>query len=182
MAVIKGDTDPYWHEKELIILILNKGSLRKDELFGKIKEEQKKRTVFGEKGQTHKKSTYRNWVKSRENQWVITRCGDKLELTPLGKWIANSELGTFFDRADLVELMCPNCSKPANLALLKPLPDTAETNVKGRLFMDVECPRCQYSMNRLPMSNNLTKNQFINFYNHGVGELKRLLKIEALNI
>lgn len=49
MAIVKGNTDPYWHESKLIILILNKGSLQKDELFGKIREEQKKRTVFGEK-------------------------------------------------------------------------------------------------------------------------------------
>ena len=187
MAVIKGHIDPYWHESNLIILTLNKGPLRKDELFGKIREEQKKRIVFGEKEQTHTESAYRYWVKSRENQWVISRYGDKLELTPLGKWISNSKLGTFFDRDDFVELMCPKCSEPANLALLKLLPDTAETNRKGRLFMVVKCPRCQYSMNRVGMSEDLTKSQFISFYNNAVGELKRLelkglLRIEAHNI
>lgn len=113
-------------------------------------------------------------VKSRRNQWVISRRGDKLELTSLGKWIANSELGCFFDREDFICLMCPECSKPADLALLKPLVDTEETNKKGRLFMDVECPRCQYSENRWPISEDLTKDQFISFYNHAVEELKRL--------
>jgi len=182
MAVIKGNIDPYWHESNLIILMLNKGSLQKDELFGKIREEQKERAVFGEKGQTHTESAYRYWVKQHENQSVISRCGDRLELTPLGKWWANSELGTFFNRKDFIYLMCPKCTKPADLALLKPLVDTAETNAKGRLFIDVKCPRCQYSENRWPMSEDLTKDQFISFYNHAVGELKRLPKIEAHNI
>jgi hypothetical protein len=182
MAKIKGWADPYWHEKNLIILILNKGALRKKELFEKIREEQRNRIVFGEKGQTHSKDNYDKWLKSLEKQWIVSRYEDDFKLTPLGKWIAKSQLGTFFERANFAELMCHNCSKPADLTLLKPLPDTAETNVKGRLFMNVECPRCQYSMNRLPISNNLTKNQFINFYNHSVEELKRLLKIEALNV
>ena len=189
MTVIKGNIDPYWHERHLIILILNKGSLVKDELFVKIREEQKERTILGEKGVTHSESAYRYWVKSLRNQWVISRRGDKLELTPLGKWIANSEL-TFFDREDFIChkcLMCPECSKPADLALLKPLVDTEETNRKGRLFMDVKCPRCQYSENRCPISEDLTKDQFISFYNNAVGELKRLelkglLRIEAHNI
>jgi hypothetical protein len=36
MPVIKRYIDLYWHESNLIILILNKGSLHKDELFRKI--------------------------------------------------------------------------------------------------------------------------------------------------
>jgi hypothetical protein len=179
MAVIKGNIDPYWHESNLIILTLNRGSLWQDELFKTIKEEQQKRTIFGEKEITHSESAYKYWVKKRENHWIISRYGDKLELTPLGRWIANSELGTFFNRADFVELVCYKCSEPANLALLKPLPDTAETNAKGRLFMDVKCPRCQYSINRLRMSEDLTKDQFISFYNHAVGQLQRIIEIKT---
>lgn len=148
MAIIQGEIDPYWHESHLIILILNKGPLPKGELLKNIRQEQKKRTVLGEKDTAHSKSAYYYWLKSRKNQWVVSERGGMLELTPLGKWIANSQLGTFFDRDDLINFVCPKCIKPGDLALLKPLSDTAETNAKGRLFMRVDCPRCDYSMER----------------------------------
>jgi len=105
--------------------------MRKNELFDEITEEQKKRTVLGEKEVVHSRSAYSYWVNCRESQWVISEYEGALELTPLGKWIANSALGTFFERDDLVELICIRCAKPGDLVFLKPLPDTAETNAKG---------------------------------------------------
>lgn len=174
MVIVKGKINSFWHEKQLIVLILNKGSLPKNELFRKIRQEQKKRTVLGEKGIVHLKSAYEYWLKSRKNQWVVNECGDVLELTPLGKWIANSQLGTFFDRDSFVESMCPKCTKPGDLVLLKPLPDTTETNAKGRLFMSVKCPRCGCVIERWGISEVLSKGEFMDFYRKVVTELQKL--------
>jgi len=172
MTVIKGKVDPYWHESHLIILVLNKHPLRKEELFEELRVQQRRRIVLGEKEIIHSKSAYKYWVKNLKNQRVITEYGNMLDLTPLGKWIANSQVGTFFNREDFVYFLCPKCSEPTNLTLLKPLPHTAETNAKGRLFMDVECPRCRYRIERMGMSEILSKDEFIEFYNKVLAELK----------
>lgn len=182
MPKVKGYIDPDWAESNLIILILDKGSLQVGELLEKIREEQKKRIVLGEKDITHTKSAYGYWIKQLENKWIISRDGAMVELTLLGKWISNSKLGTFCSRADFVNLLCHECFKPADLVLLKPLVETAQTNSKGRLFMDVKCPRCQHTMIRMPMTENLAKDEFIAFYNDAVRELKRLVRIEAHNM
>jgi len=174
MAIIKGKIDPYWHESHLIILILSKGPLPKNELFKRLNQEQKKRTVLGEKEIAHSKSAYSYWLKSRKAQWIVSECENILELTPLGRWIANSNLGTFFDREDFINFMCPKCTKPTDLALLKPLTDTAETNAKGRLFMRVACPRCGYSMARCGISEVLSKGEFMDFYKKALTELQKL--------
>jgi hypothetical protein len=175
MAKIKGEIDPYWHESYLIILILNKGLISKDELFKKIRQEQKRRTVLGEKETAHSKSAYHYWLKARKKEWVVSECENTLELTPLGKWIANSKLGTLFDRDDfVVNFVCPKCTRPAHLVLLKPLPDTAETNAKGRLFMRVDCPRCEYSVERQGISEALSKGEFMDFYKKALTELQKL--------
>ena len=175
-----GYIDPYWHEKHLLILTLKNRSMRKHELFDEVAEEQKKRIVLGEKGVTHSRRNYKRWVGIREEQWVIGEHEGTLELTPLGKWIANSTLGTFFERDDLVELICANCAKPGDLVFLKPLPDTAETNANGRLFMDIQCSRCQNRVARMPISETLSKEEFIQFYNRALRELRGIVKGQAL--
>lgn len=177
MAIIKGYIDPYWHESYLMILILNQGHLKKNELFEKITQEQKKRTVLGEKEVTHSESAYRYWLKKHQNHWIINDYGDTLELTPLGKWMANSRLGSFFDRENFIGLICSKCARPGDLVVLKLLPDTAETNAKGRLFMDVECPRCHYSEKRVPLSEALSQNEFTKFYNKALTELQKIVKV-----
>ena len=180
MAVIKGRIDTYWHESHLILLILNKYPLRKDELFKIIRHEQKKRTVLGERGISHSKSAYNYWVKKRKNQWVISERGNTLELTPLGKWITNSKLGTFFDRDDFVHFICPKCSKLGDLSLLKPLPGKAETNATGRLFMSFQCPRCDHSADRWGISEVLSKDEFMNFYTNALTELQKIVRIAGI--
>ena len=177
MAIIKGYIDPYWHESGLIILILNRCALRKDELFEQIAQEQRKRIVLGEKEITHSKSAYRYWLKKHKSQWIISEYGDTLDLAPLGKWIADSGLGTFHQRYDFVNLICPKCAEPGDLALLKPLPGMTETNAKGRLFMDLECPRCHYGINRMGISEVLSRDGYIKFYNKALTELQKVVKV-----
>jgi len=171
MAKVKGYVDPYWHERHLMVLILNRSSMRKPELFDRVRIEQKKRDVLGEKGQAHSRRNYDHWVERRTDQWVIVENEGTLELTGLGKWIANSRLGTFFDRDDFIELICSNCAKPGDLVFLKPLQGTSETNAKGRLFMDLQCPRCQNRISRMPISEVLSEEEFIQFYNKALREL-----------
>lgn len=182
MPIIEGYIDPYWHERHLMTLVLNKGSMRKHELFDEIREEQKKRTVLGEKEVAHSTSTYNYWVKRRESQWIINERKSTLELTPLGKWIVNSALGTFFERDDFVNLICSKCAKPGDLVLLKPLPHTVETNTKGRLFMDLQCPRCQNHISRMPISEVLSDKEFIQFYNKALRELHGIIKGQPLAV
>ena len=182
MPIIKGYIDPYWHERHLMILMLNKGPMRKHELFDEITKEQKKRIVLGEKEVAHSRSAYNYWVKRRESQRVISEHGSALELTPLGKWIANSALGTFFERDDFVELICNECAKHGNLVFLKLLPHTAETNAKGRLFMDLQCPRCQNHISRMPISEVLSEEEFIQFYNKALRELHGIIKGQPLAV
>jgi len=171
MPITKGYIDPYWHEGYLMVLILNRGSMRKPELFDSVRIEQKKRDVLGEKGQAHYKSNYNHWVERRIDQLVIVECEGMLKLTGLGKWIANSRLGTFFDRDDFIKFICSNCAKPGDLVFLKPLQNTSETNAKGRLFMDLHCPKCQNHISRMPISDVLSEEEFIQFYNKALKEL-----------
>lgn len=180
MAKIKGYVDPYWHETYLMVLILNRGSMRKSELFDRVREEQKKRIVLGEKGQTHSRRNYDRWVERRKDQWVISEREGTLELTRLGKWIASSRLGTFFERDDLANLICSNCAKSGDLVFLKPLPGTAETNAKGRLFMNLQCPRCQNRISRMPISETLSEEEFVQFYNKALRELHGIIKGQPL--
>ena len=182
MPIVKGYIDPYWHERHLMILKLNRGPTRKNQLFDEIREEQKKRIVLGEKEVAHSISAYNYWVNRRRSQWVINKHGSILELTLLGKWIANSTLGSFFQRDDLIDLICSKCAKPGHLALLKPLPHTAETNAKGRLFMDLQCPRCQNCISRMPVSEVLSEEEFIQFYNKALRELHRITKGQPLEV
>lgn len=176
MAVIKGYIDPFWHEEHLTILILNQGALEKPHLFERLAWEQASKFVLGERQITHSTSAYRYWIKRRKDQRLISESGKKLELTSLGKWLANSKLGTLFDRDGLVSLICPQCSKLGHLVLLKPLTHTAETNAKGRLFMDVQCTRCEYSVPRMGITETLSKSDFIRFYNQAVEELRGIVK------
>ena len=159
---------------------IGKSAMRKRELFEEFTREQKKRTVLGEKGVAYSRFAYNYWVNSREKQWVISGHEGILELTALGKWIANSALGTFFERDDFVDLTCSKCRKPGDLVLLKPLPHTAETNAKGTLFMDFQCPRCSFSLKRMGVSEVLLKEEFITFYNEALRELDGIVKGQPL--
>jgi hypothetical protein len=177
MAVIKGDIDPHWHERELIVLILSRGPLQKNELFKRIAEEQEKRIVIDGEPRTHSKSAYEYWVKQHKEQWVVSQRAGTLELTSLGKWIATSKLGTVLYRNYFVSFICPGCIIPADLALLKPQLDTRETNAMGRLFMDMECPRCDYRVPRVGISEVLSEGKFIRFYNDTLTQLQRIVNI-----
>lgn len=182
MPIVKtsDDDDPFWHEKELMVQILSRGPVSKRDLFNKLTQEQRRKTFLGEKGLAHCRSTYNNWVSSRKSQWVISEHEGTLELTPLGKWIGNSTLCTFFERDHLISLICGQCAAPADLVFLKPLMHTAETNAKGRLFMDLQCPRCRHYVNRMPLSEVLSKEGFRELYNKALKELSGIVTGQSL--
>ena len=182
MTIVKGYIDTYWHERHLMILVLNRGPMRKNQLFDEIRGEQRKRMVLGEKEVAHSKSAYNYWVNSRRSQWVLSKHGSILQLTPIGKWIANSTLGNFFQRDDFIHLICSKCAKPGHLALLEPLLHTAQTNAKGILFMDLQCPRCQNCISRMPVSEILSEEEFIQFYHKALRELQRITKGQSLAV
>lgn len=179
MAIIKGTIDPHWHESNLLIALLNKcGPMQKSELFECIREQQKAMFVLGEKGVTHSKSAYRYWVRARKKQGIITECDGMLQLTPLGYWIVNSKLGTLSERDNFIaNFLCPSCMKSSELVLLKPRTDTAETNAKGRMFMDIECRRCNYTQKRSAVSDVPATDNFISFYNQASTELRKTIRI-----
>ncbi len=160
----------------LMILILNMGPMRKRQLFDRLTSEQKKRKVLGEEGQTHSRRNYARWVRIREDQQVIVEHEGTLELTKIGAWIVKSRLATFFDRDDFINLVCDNCAKPGDLVLLKPLRGISEMNAKGRLFMDLQCPRCHNYISRMPISEVLSEEKFIQFYNKALRELYGIIK------
>lgn len=178
IVIVRSDGDPFWHEKDLMVLILNRGPMLKRELFDELAREQKRKILLGEKGLEHSESAYRYWVKSRRSQWVISEHEGVLELTPLGKWIANSTLRTFLERDDLLSLICDHCAASAHLVFSRPLTDTAETNAKGRLFMDLQCPRCSHYVSRMPLSEVLSKEEFSRFYNQALKELSGVVEGE----
>lgn len=174
------DDNLFWHEKDLMVLMLNRGPMQKKELLDELAREQKKRIIFGQKDWTHSNSAYRYWLESRKRQRVISDHGSILELTPLGKWLANSTLRTFFERDDLLSLICGHCVASGHLVFCTPLMDTAETNAKGRLFMDLQCPRCSHYLNRTGLSEVLSKEEFSRFYNQALKELSGVVTGEPL--
>lgn len=182
MAIPKlnDDDDRFWHEQALMVLILNRGPMHKKDLFDEIAREQKKRAIYGVKDWTHGRSDYRYWLESRKRQRVISDHDGLLQLTRLGKWLASSTLRTFFERDDLLDLVCANCTASGHLVFCRPLVDTAETNAKGRLFMDLQCPRCSQYRDRARASEALSKEEFSRFYNQALKELNGVVTGEPL--
>jgi len=83
----------------------------------------------------------------------------------------NSKLGTFFQRDDFINLICPRCAGPDDLALFKPDMQTLETNAKGRVFVDMRCQRCSFAANRKSIPEGIPEKEFPAFYNRALGEL-----------
>lgn len=175
MAVIKHGIDPSWHESHLLIEVLNRGFMPKKQLFKQIREQQKEKIVLGQKRITHSDSAYRYWLKSHIEHQIAIEKGEQVGLTSLGKWIANSEIGTLEDRYFFISnLHCLDCKKAGYVVILKPEETTATTNSNGTLFMGTDCPRCGQKENRTRMSDGLSLDQFIRFYDRAISELRKV--------
>jgi Zn ribbon nucleic-acid-binding protein len=164
--------DPDWHESNLLIQLMKGGSMPRKELFNRVREEQRKKKVLGEEGITHSKSAYAYWLRNLMADQIAIESEGRPRLTPLGEWIANSELGTVEDKYLFIcNATCPDCRKrDGYVVILKLEKGTAMTDPKGRLFANVECPRCG-KKNRKHLYEGFSVVQFIRFYDQALSEL-----------
>jgi copper chaperone CopZ len=177
MTKIHKGVDPNLNSSYLIIQILNSSPMLRTDLFKHVRQQQAKIPAPVETGYTQSTSTYRKHLKSLMELNMTTERDSQVCLTPLGKWLANSKIGTLEDRYLFINnLTCLNCKNTGYFALLKIDPSTETTNAKGELSMSTKCPRCGYPDNKDGVSEVLTTSQFVNFYNQAISELQRVAK------
>jgi len=98
------ELDFLWHENPLIISLLAEGPLARKELYERLRERQRRiRTPVGT-GLTHSTRNYRSWVNQLKAGRVIEEHESVLYLTLLGRWVANSTLGSIFERERFTHL------------------------------------------------------------------------------
>ncbi|MBN2099958.1 MAG: hypothetical protein JW753_10235 [Dehalococcoidia bacterium] len=179
MATIEGWIHPNWHERYLIVRAPSKRPMRTTDLLANIMEEQGRRIGLRGMPMRHCPGNHKK-VSEHRKRWVVEERGSVLALTPLGRWIANSRLATLTERDKFVQrFICPLCFKPPSLALLRPLPQTAEVNARGDLFTDSECPVCGYTDPRMSIGKKQAVNDFIVFYNAALARLERTAKVKG---
>lgn len=126
---------------------------------------------------SHLYSSYDRWIRNLKNDGLIRESGGALRLTGLGCWIAESQLGTPLQRRSLVMLRCQMCSPL--VVLRTPLPDTIVHLPRGYLVMDMSCPRCGDHTRRYPWGGIASRDEFIEFYNGALPELREFAGLEA---
>ena len=177
MTVITHGFDPDWHESYLLIQFMNSGPMLRKDLFKHVREQQREKVVRGEKGRTHSYSAYRYWLKSLVDDQIAIEGEGRAQLTALGKWIANSNTSTLEDRYLFISnLTCLDCRNAGYIAILKPDNSSAQTNSKGGLFMDTECPKCGQMEKYTGVSDGLSLEQFVSFYERVTSELREIAK------
>lgn len=161
-----------WHESLQILWVLRTGLLDRTELCERVAKNQKKIIVDYERS----KSTCRYWINNHLKDGKIREHGSLLELTRLGTWIVESNIGSMENRNYFIDnYVCWKC-RPSSTVLYDLEPDTAVTNKKGDTFMNVKCPRCSNSIERHRSTGrefNLVE-ESIYFYNKAKEELRRL--------
>lgn len=184
MGII-SNYDFEWHEKTLMIFLLWQKPLPRDELYKRLRRTQKEKETPIGKFKPHSTRNYNYWLNHLKARRILKEEGKTLELTALGKWVANSKLGTDFERERFTSLVCPECSSPSETAepldivLLRPLLGTREVNAKGHLFMDFECPRCRTIHTKWNVSGIAKESSFVGFYNQAIKELKHISGIKV---
>jgi len=178
MAVIPQGIDADWHESHLLIQVMNIGPVPRKELFNRVREQQGKKVVLGEKGITHSRRAYKYWLDDLIDNQIAIESEGQPRLTALGKWIANSQTGMLEDRYLLIcNLTCLDCRKKySRIVVLKLERNTGITNSKGRAFMDTQCPRCGKSENRRGVPEGFSVDQFIRFYDQAISELRKTIR------
>ena len=178
MAIIKG-IDPESHEHLLLISLLRDGMLSKNELKERIRRIQE--TKWPPNVKPHAYGTYDKWIHALIRRGIIERLGGQVKLTDLGRWIANSNLGDIFERDSFLDtFICKTCNSYSRVVLLTPLLETINenwTNVRGEIYVNLRCPKCQAVS---PQQAHLwPKNKLIEFYNRAVRELEEYVSLEA---
>ena len=170
---ITGGIDPDWHESHLLIQLMNVSSTPRKELFNRVHEEQSKKMVFGEVGITHPKRGYLYWLRNHIADQIAIESEGRAQLTALGKWIANSEIGTLENKYIFIwNVACPDCrKKDGYIVILKLEKGTVITDKEGMIFADTECSRCGKKKKRKHVHEGFSINQFIRFYDQAISEL-----------
>lgn len=181
--ILKPRHDSEWLENPQVVSILSEGSLSRPELFERLRRVQEVTdTPFG-RGGPHSNRTYLRWVRYFEDRGIVEEDGEVLSLTRLGWWVANSKLGTIFQRERFLPLMsCTRCSASQTKVLFKPLIDTRRTNNEEALFMDLQCPKCGDLEKHRNLSPLAKEDGFVGFYNMVIGELRHVISVEASEI
>jgi hypothetical protein len=176
---IISNYDFEWHENPVIVSLLKGRPLARQELYERLHDVQKhKETPIG-RVEPHCKGAYRYWIRHLKAHGILTEDNKILSLTPLGKWVANSSLGTVFERERFSSLTCSKCSKSSGIVLLKPLLNTMEVNASGSPFLDFVCPACGNRSERCNVSGIANKDSFVSFYNQAAAELRGLAATKA---
>jgi hypothetical protein len=182
MAIIKG-IDPESHENLLAISLplLRNGMLSRNELKERMRRIQE--TKWSPNFKHHEYRTYDKWIRVLVQRGIVERLGDQVKLTDLGRWIANSNLGDIFERDSFLDtFICKRCSSYSRVVLLTPLLETINenwTNIKGEIFVDLRCPKCEAVS---PPTHLGPKNKLIEFYNRAVRELEEYVSLEAQQV
>lgn len=178
MAIISSD-DSEWHEVAVILSLLKDGSLARNELYQRTRQIQSTVESPIGTGPVHSPGAYAYWIRHFKTAGIVEEYGGILALTALGRWVAASQLGTVQERERFASLLCPQCSSASMKVIRNPLRDTCEVNAKGTLFMNFTCPRCGNLDVRHNLSGIAKKDDFLQFYNQAVMELRRYVSIVA---
>lgn len=165
--------EPGLSEELAILSLLLEEPLSEADLKRKLRAPRGKRTL----NRSHLYSSHDRWIRNLKNDGLIRESGGVLRLTGLGYWIADSQLGAPLQRRSLVGLRCQICSPL--FVLRTPLPETIVHHSRGYLVMDMTCPRCGDHTGRYPWGGLASKDDFIEFYNRALPELRQSAGLEA---
>jgi hypothetical protein len=165
-----------WHERKMLIEILNKGSMTVNELIKNIREQQKRLSALGQKVPSHTDNNiYIDWISELKDTHIVIDSGARLLLTPLGKWLLSSTcISTLRERYLFIKkITCAYCHKAGFVSVLSIKPNTAQKDPRSRmLIMAVECPKCRLAEQKA-LTETLTASQFNNLYKLVLADLKR---------
>ena len=175
MTLVGVLLDPNWHGSHLLIQIMNTGPMPRKELLNRVREEHSKIEVLGEVGITQSRSAYVYWLKQHIADRIATESEGQPRLTALGRWIANSEIGTVEDKYLFIcNLTCRDCrKKDGHVVILKLDKGTVTIDPEEKLFADTECPRCGKRKNGKRVYDSFSVDQFIRFYDRAISELRK---------
>jgi len=165
-----------WHERKILLDILDQGAVTLNELIEKVRAQQRKLSELGQKVPARSDNTlYLRWINEFKDTHMVIDSGARLMLTPLGKWLLTStSISTLRERyLFITSITCEHCHRAGSVSVLKINPNTAQKDPRSRmLVMAVECPKCRV-VEKKPLTETLTASQFSNLYNLVVTDIKK---------
>ncbi|MCK4730711.1 MAG: hypothetical protein KAT28_05325 [Candidatus Aenigmarchaeota archaeon] len=165
-------------ECPLIINFLKGMNLSKKELMEKLSCREKE--FMGKFA--HSKSTFYYWLK-RLREWNMVReVNNMVSLTKLGEWISNASGDEFVIRFNFVEkFICNSCSSESTVVIFKPIIKNLHISKENGLDIKVKCPICKKET-WIYANNWKTDDNWKNFYNNSIDDLKNFMKVNAEKI